>query len=76
MDGGLRPTSPEVGWALGDGREHREPEYDAVEAQRLYEILEQQVIPEFYDRDRAGMPHNLAQAYSSQHGTSDTAIQQ
>ena len=24
----------------------------------MYEILEQQVIPEFYDRDRAGMPQN------------------
>jgi starch phosphorylase len=48
--------SPEVGWALGDGREHHEPEYDALEATRLYEILEQQVIPEFYDRDRAGIP--------------------
>jgi len=48
--------SPEVGWALGDGREHHEPEYDAWEATRLYEILEQQVIPEFYDRDRAGIP--------------------
>jgi starch phosphorylase len=50
--------SPEVGWALGDGREHYEPEHDAVEATRLYEILEQQVIPEFYDRDRAGIPKN------------------
>jgi len=48
--------NPEVGWALGDGREHHEPEHDAVEAARLYEILEQEVIPEFYDRDRAGMP--------------------
>jgi glycogen phosphorylase len=48
--------NPEVGWALGDGREHHEPEHDAVEATRLYEILEQQVIPEFYDRDRAGIP--------------------
>jgi starch phosphorylase len=47
---------PEVGWALGDGREHHELEHDAVEATRLYEILEQQVIPEFYDRDRAGIP--------------------
>ncbi|MDE3117956.1 MAG: alpha-glucan family phosphorylase [Nitrospirota bacterium] len=49
--------TPDVGWALGDGREHHEPDYDAVEATRLYEILEQQVIPEFYDRDRAGAPH-------------------
>jgi starch phosphorylase len=49
--------TPEVGWALGDGREHAEPEYDAVEATRLYELLEQQVVPEFYDRDHAGIPH-------------------
>jgi starch phosphorylase len=48
--------NPEVGWALGDGREHHEPEHDAVEATRLYEILEQEVIPEFYDRDRGGIP--------------------
>lgn len=48
--------APDVGWALGDGREHHEPEYDAAEATRLYELLEQQVIPEFYDRDRAGLP--------------------
>lgn len=49
--------APDVGWALGDGREHDEPEYDAVEATRLYEMLEQQVIPEFYERDDAGIPH-------------------
>ncbi len=49
--------APDVGWALGDGREHQEPEYDAAEATRLYEILEQEVIPEFYDRDHAGIPH-------------------
>jgi starch phosphorylase len=47
---------PQVGWALGDGREHHEPDHDAVEARNLYEILEQRVIPEFYDRDRAGIP--------------------
>jgi starch phosphorylase len=50
--------APDVGWALGDGREHDEPEYDAVEATRLYEILEQEVIPEFYDRDHAGIPQS------------------
>jgi glycogen phosphorylase len=49
--------APEVGWALGDGREHHELEYDAVEATRLYELLEQEVIPEFYERDRLGVPH-------------------
>lgn len=48
--------APDVGWALGDDREHHEPEYDAAEATSLYKLLEQQVIPEFYDRDQAGIP--------------------
>lgn len=48
---------PDVGWALGDGREHTEPEYDAAEAASLYELLEQQIVPDYYDRDHAGIPH-------------------
>ncbi|WP_455378116.1 alpha-glucan family phosphorylase [Petrachloros mirabilis] len=49
--------TPEVGWALGDRLEHVEPEHDASEALRLYELLERQVIPEYYDRNHAGIPH-------------------
>ena len=49
--------TPEVGWKLGDGQEHGDdPAWDAVEAQQLYDILEQQVIPEFYQRDAQGIP--------------------
>jgi starch phosphorylase len=49
--------SPEVGWAIGDGREHGEdPAWDAAEAGALYALLEQEVIPEFYERDEEGMP--------------------
>ena len=49
--------TPEVGWALGDGQEHGDdPAWDAAEANALYELLERQVIPEFYDRDASGMP--------------------
>jgi starch phosphorylase len=48
--------SSEAGWALGDGKEHREPEWDSREAAELYDILETQVIREFYDRDPAGLP--------------------
>ncbi|MDO9069729.1 MAG: alpha-glucan family phosphorylase [Deltaproteobacteria bacterium] len=49
--------SPEVGWALGDGLEHDdEPSWDAAEAERLYEQLEQEVIPEFYSRNQQGIP--------------------
>jgi starch phosphorylase len=49
--------SPNVGWALGDGREHGDdPARDAVEAAQLYELLETQVIPEFYSRDEHNVP--------------------
>jgi starch phosphorylase len=49
--------TPDVGWALGDGREHGDdPAWDAVEAAALYDLLEREVIPEFYTRDQAGIP--------------------
>jgi starch phosphorylase len=49
--------SPEVGWALGDGREHDDdPVWDAVEAWALYDRLEREVIPEFYTRNAKGIP--------------------
>jgi starch phosphorylase len=49
--------SPEVGWAIGDGQEHGEdPDWDAAEANTLYDLLEAEVIPEFYERDESGMP--------------------
>ncbi|QDS88567.1 Maltodextrin phosphorylase [Rosistilla ulvae] len=48
---------PELGWALGDGREHGDdPAWDAAEAEQLYELLENEVIPEFYARDEQGIP--------------------
>ena len=49
--------TPDVGWALGDGREHDDdPAWDAFEAAALYDLLERQVIPEFYARDESGIP--------------------
>jgi starch phosphorylase len=49
--------APEVGWALGDGLEHGDdPNWDAVEADALYDLLEREVIPEFYTRDDQGIP--------------------
>lgn len=48
---------PEVGWALGDGLDHGvDPTHDAAEAFELYNLLENQVIPEFYKRDSEGIP--------------------
>ncbi|MBW4050063.1 MAG: glycosyltransferase family 1 protein [Proteobacteria bacterium] len=49
--------TPEVGWAVGDGREHGDdPAWDAAEAEALYGLLEREVIPEFYTRDSAEIP--------------------
>jgi starch phosphorylase len=49
--------TPEVGWALGDGHEHGDdPAWDAAEAEALYGLLEQEVIPDFYTRDGQGIP--------------------
>ncbi len=49
--------SPQVGWALGDGREHGDdPSWDAAEAAALYDILEKEVIPKFYERNADGLP--------------------
>jgi len=48
--------SPEVGWALGDGMEHGDDAaWDAIDAEALYTLLEQEVLPEFYTRDPGGI---------------------
>jgi starch phosphorylase len=47
----------QVGWALGDGREHGDdPTWDATEAEALYTLLEKEVIPQFYTRDANSLP--------------------
>jgi starch phosphorylase len=49
--------SPQVGWAIGDGQEHGDdPAWDDVEAEAMYTLLEQEVVPDFYDRRENGMP--------------------
>ncbi|MDA8745674.1 alpha-glucan family phosphorylase [Rubripirellula amarantea] len=49
--------TPEVGWAIGDGQEHDDdPYWDAVEAEQLYDVLEREVVPEFYQRNENGIP--------------------
>jgi starch phosphorylase len=54
--------TPDVGWALGDGREHTDiAAWDKTEADQLYDILEREVIPCFYRRDQAGLPQEWIQ---------------
>ena len=50
---------PSVGWAIGNGEEYPEHEaehQDYVESQALYNVLEQDIIPLFYQRTRDGLP--------------------
>jgi len=49
--------SEEVGWRIGSGEEFSDHEYqDAVESQALYNVLENDVIPCFYDRKNGDHP--------------------
>ena len=46
------------GWAIGDGSEvaNRDAE-DETDAEALYRLLEEEIVPLYYDRDRSGLPN-------------------
>ena len=49
--------SEETGWRIGNGEEYEDYDYqDAVESQALYNVLENEVIPCFYDRKNGDLP--------------------
>jgi starch phosphorylase len=51
--------TPERGWRIGNGEEYTDHAYqDTVESQALYNVLENDVIPCFYDRSPSNMPLN------------------
>jgi len=46
-----------TGWAIGDGEVYEDTEYqDSIEAQALYNLLENKIIPTFYDREGEDIP--------------------
>jgi len=46
------------GWAIGDGPKTYSPEEeDMMDAEALYKLLEEELVPLYYDRDRSGVPH-------------------
>jgi glycogen phosphorylase len=46
-----------TGWAIGHGEMYDDPEYqDEIEANDLYDLLEKEVVPLFYDRDADALP--------------------
>lgn len=51
---GYRETT---GWSIGNGEEYEDHAYqDAVESQALYNLLENEVVPCFYDRKNGDLP--------------------
>jgi starch phosphorylase len=45
------------GWTIDGGQNDNDDAMDAADADALYRLLEEQVIPAFYDRDAANVPH-------------------
>jgi starch phosphorylase len=47
----------QVGWAIGRGEEYEAGAGDPLEAELLYDLLEREVVPLFFERDRtSGLP--------------------
>lgn len=59
MDGWwVEGYTPAAGWRIGNGESYRDEDYgDEVEANALYDLLEKEVVPLFYDRQRNHVPH-------------------
>ncbi|TVQ22973.1 MAG: glycosyltransferase family 1 protein [Spirochaetaceae bacterium] len=50
--------TPDVGWAIGSGEYYEdEEEQDEVESKLLYDLLEREILPLYFDRGRDGLPH-------------------
>jgi len=46
------------GWAIGRNTGAVDPgEEDELDAEALYHLLEEEIVPLYYDRDRSGVPH-------------------
>jgi starch phosphorylase len=49
--------NPASGWAIGTEQEYNNDEYqDHMDSESLFELLEKEVIPEFYERGADGLP--------------------
>ncbi len=48
---------PELGFAIGAGEEYEDEELqDEIESKLLYDLLEREIVPSYYDRGRDGLP--------------------
>jgi starch phosphorylase len=50
---------PELGWAIGQGEEYHDDQLqDDIESKALYDLLERDIVPLFYQRGRDGLPRD------------------
>jgi starch phosphorylase len=45
------------GWSINGGPEIAGSEQDDIDAEAIYRLLEEEIVPLFYERDRDGIPH-------------------
>jgi starch phosphorylase len=49
---------PDTGWTIGRGEVYEDLNYqDDIESRAIYEILEKETVPLFYNRNSNGLPH-------------------
>ncbi len=59
-----------VGWSIGRGESYDNAEYqDQVESSALYDLLESEIVPTFYDRSADGLPRRWIAHMKSSIGT-------
>src|SRR5262245_12244908 len=65
----IRNPQSSIGWAIGRGEIYDDPDYqDQVEAEALYDLLEGDVIPTFYDRGEDALPRRWVERMKSSIG--------
>ncbi|MBK9358955.1 MAG: alpha-glucan family phosphorylase [Bacteroidales bacterium] len=49
---------PDAGWALQEERTYENQQFqDELDAESIYNIFAEEIVPHFYDRDEKGIPH-------------------
>jgi starch phosphorylase len=49
--------NPDAGWTIGNGQQIDNPDaQDHEDSESLYEILEDKIVPQYYERDANGLP--------------------
>ncbi len=64
------PRLTSIGWAIGGRETYRDQAYqDQIEAEALYELLEHDVVPTFYERGANGLPRHWIARMKASIGT-------